>query len=186
MKKIFSLLTIIFIVVSITQAQIKPIHFKKLQEFLPTMELKDLKRGKPTGATQTVMGFATSEASVQYSEIVKESANNDPMFAPEPKSIKIKISDAIGIPYMLAGFMYMQEYENETEDGYEKSVLINNRYKGKEEAQTGETKSCRISFAVANRYSVELEASGISDSQLLHKLINSMKLEDLEKLTDTK
>ncbi|MGH2567779.1 MAG: hypothetical protein ACRDGA_05525, partial [Bacteroidota bacterium] len=136
MKTIAKLFFLLCALSLMAPAQQKVVHFKKLQEFLPSKELKGFKRGKPSGQTQTVMGMTVSEASVRY-----ESTNEGE--GPTP-SIEVKITDVMGTPMGAMALSMQQmvqgEYENETEDGYEKSVTLKGDYKGLEKAQTGEYK----------------------------------------------
>jgi hypothetical protein len=173
---------------SISAAQVKAVHFKKLQEFLPVIEIKDFKRMKPTGTSQTTMGMSTSETGVRYESIQKDTLPNSEGNVSEPsKSIEIKISDMIGMPYAAMAFQMQQEYENETEDSSQKSIALKGKYKGQEEIHKGESKSCKISFAIANRYVINLEASGIDSVKVLYDIIDTINLDNLEKLTtDTK
>lgn len=173
------LLTIaaLFFAVSLTafaqDQQLKVVHFKKIQAFLPSKAIEGYTRGKPTGSTQKNMGFSSSEASVRY-----EKATDSITY-----SIEIKIIDMSLIPYAAWAMAYQQmDYENETEDGYEKSVTIKEKYKGIEKASTGEYKSCSLEFVVGARFHVEIQASGIDDAKMLMTLADSMNLEKLEQL----
>jgi hypothetical protein len=156
------------------QQQQKVVHFKKLQPFLPTNAIEGYTRNKPTGSTQKNMGFSASEARVQY-----EKATDTATF-----SIEIKIVDMSLIPAATWAMIYQQmDLENETEDGYEKTVEVKKGMKGIEKAQTGDYKSCSLNFAVGNRFHVEMDASGIDDTKILYSLVNSMDLDKLAKLT---
>lgn len=150
----------------------KTVSFKKLQEFLPKVDLSGFSRLKPGGETSSAMGMSTSEARVNYEK------SGD-------ISIEVKISDLAGIPMAQMGLsmMGMTEFENETENGYEKSVKIQG-FPGTEKVDTAEDgKSCEIMLYVGNRFSVEIRGNGTSDATLLHKLLDDMKLGDLSKLT---
>jgi len=161
-------------------AQIKTVHFKKLQECLPSKDFKGFKREKPTGSTQTSMGMSTSEASVRYVSIPKDSMAE---VQTEPTiSLEAKINDMVMMPYALMPFSMQQDFENETEDGYEKSVKVLGKYIGREEARKGDSKSCHTTFGIANRFLVEVQASGTDDVKLLEQLLNGMDLAKLEKL----
>ena len=156
-----------------TQTTQKPVGFKKLQEFLPKIDLDGFRRLKPGGSTSSAMGMSTSEATLTYSKS-------------EEVSIEVKISDIAGVPFaqMGASMIGMTEFENETETGYEKSVKIQG-FAGTEKADnTEDTKSCEISLFVGNRFMVELRGTGTNDAALLHKLVNDMKLGDLSKVTE--
>ena len=160
-------------------AQPKIVGFKKLQLFLPGIELPGFERNKPTGRTQTVMGMTTSEASVEYAS---KSTGNENDTVPHIQ-IQIRIQDVTFMPYVLVAFSMMQQgNESETESGYEKAVSVKTVYPGKITAQTGEYKNCKIEFGVANRFLVQLEASNTSDPLILNKLIDKMDLENLAKV----
>jgi len=181
MKTMGLLLLSLVVVVPLLNGQGKAVHFKKLQEFLPAMELEGFERKKPTGQTQTTMGMATSEAKVRY--VTKQREQENEMEATEEPqlSIEITISDMGGTPYwQMAAMAYQQEFENETEDGYEKSVTVGKNYKGKESAQTGDYKHCTLEFVVG-RFLVKMEADNTDTVALLHNLAEKMKLADLEK-----
>jgi hypothetical protein len=149
----------------------KTVSFKKLQEFLPKVDLAGYTKGKPGGETSSAMGMSTSEAHVAYE---KEG----------DISIEVKINDIAGVPFaqMGASMMGMTEFENETENGYEKSVKVQG-FPGTEKVDNSEdNKSCEIMLIVGGRFQVELRGAGTSDAALLHKLLDDMKLGDLSKL----
>jgi len=181
--------TILFMVCVVTisgfiSAQGKAVHFKKLQEFLPSTDLPGFDRKRPSGQTQTNMGMTTSEAKVRY--VTKQvEQTNDVEAAMEPEqTIEVSISDFAGIPYgQMAMMAYQGEFENETEDGYEKSISVNKIYKGKESMHTGDYKNCSLEVAVGNRFLVKIEAQNTDDVKLLHTIVNSMNLAGLEKAT---
>lgn len=176
MKSIITIILVISVLtfVSAQDQQQKVVHFKKLQSFLPTKAIEGYTRGKPTGSTQKNMGFSTSEAEVRY-----EKATDTMTY-----SIEIKIVDMSLFPYAAWAMAYQQmDYENETEDGYEKTVTVAKNYKGMEKASTGDYKSCSLNFAVGNRFHVTMEASGLDDVKMLYSLVDAMDLEKLAKLT---
>jgi hypothetical protein len=149
----------------------KTVSFKKLQEFLPKVDLSGFSRLKPGGETSSAMGMSTSEAHVTYEK--------------DDISIEVKITDMAGVPMAQMGFsmMGMTEFENETETGYEKSIKVQG-FPGTEKTEsTEDSKSCEIMLFVGNRFSVELRGSGTNDASLLHKLLDDIKLGDLSKLT---
>jgi hypothetical protein len=158
----------------IPAAQQKVVHFKKLQEFLPAKDVAGFKRGKPSGQTSTAMGMATSEASVRYLKDGKES-----------QSIEVKIADVSGIPFgamaMSAVTLGQADFENETEQGHEKSVTIAG-YKGTEEVRRGSTSSCKLGLVVGGRFMVEVNGIGFSDPAALRALAEGMNLGGLEKV----
>jgi len=153
----------------------KTVSFKKLQEFLPKIDLSGFSRLKPGGETSSAMGMSTSEAHVTYE---KGSGDNS-------ITIEVKINDIAGVPFaqMGASVIGMTEFENETENGYEKSVKVQG-FAGTEKVDNSEdNKSTEIMLFVGNRFTVELRGNGTSDAALLHKLLDDMKLTDLSKLT---
>ncbi len=161
--------------VSALPAQQKAVNFKKLQEFLPRIDLPGYSKGKPGGQTSTVMGMSTSEATLMYTQ-----SGGD-----ESASIEVKISDMAGVPYSALGASLMgaTEYENQTETGYEKSVKIQG-FPGTESVENVEdSKTSRITLVVGGRFMVELSGEGTSDVSLLRKLVDSMNLSELAKVT---
>jgi hypothetical protein len=156
-----------------TTAQQKVVHFKKLQEFLPTKDVPGFKRGKPSGQTSAAMGMATSEASIRY---LKEGKDE--------QSIEVKVADVSAIPFGLAAMSAAQlaqgDFENETEQGYEKSTSVAG-YRGTEEVRKGNTSSCKVALVVGNRFMVEVSGTGFADPANLRSLAESMKLSGLEK-----
>lgn len=178
MKTTVTVLLLTVLMAPLTMTQTKVVSFKKLQEFLPAAALKGFDRKKPTGQTQSAMGMTTSEAKVRYVQPPDTSGKEE--YVPL-QSVEITISDMAGIPYgQMAAMQYNQDFENETEDGYEKSVVIKG-YRGKEAARTGDSKSCNLEFVVGNRFIVKLEGDNFSDTATLHTLIDSMDLAKLEK-----
>jgi hypothetical protein len=166
-------------------AQIKTIHFKKLQECLPTKVFKGFEREKPSGRTQSAMGMSTSEASVEYLQPMKEDLKEGEEPPPQV-GISVKIQDMVGMPYALMMFSGMQEFENESEDGYEKTVTVLEKYRGIEKGQTGDDTSMTVNFGVANRFLVEVEIRRSSDSALMKEVLGAIDLAKLEKLPDAK
>lgn len=155
---------------SLGAQQQKAVNFKQLQEFLPKIDLPGYTKGKPTGQSSSAMGMSSSEASLKY---VKDE-----------ETVEVNISDVTGVPMALAGLALMgaTEFENQTENGYEKSVKIQG-FPGTEKAETGESKSAEIQIIVGNRFIVRVSGSGMSDAALLRKLLDSMNLAGLAKLT---
>jgi hypothetical protein len=185
MKKLCLVLALVVLAGSISTAQVKAVHFKKLQEFLPAKEIKNFKRLKPSGTTQTNMGMSTSEAAVRYesTQVDTVTTSEGTVVAP-PKSIEIKISDMLSMPYAAMAFQMQPESESETEESSQKTLMIKGKYKGQEEIQKGENnKSCKISFGVANRYIVNLELNGVDDAKILYDILDMINLDGLEKLT---
>lgn len=152
----------------------KTVHYKKLQEFLPKIDLPGFTKGKPGGSTTTAMGMAVSEATLTY-----EKPGGD-----LPTTIEVKISDTAGMPFAQLGTQLIEamEFENETETGYEKSIKVQG-FAGKETVNNSEDgKSAEIVLSVGGRFIVELNAEGTSEAPLLHKLLDAMNLTGLGKL----
>jgi len=162
------------VLVSSLPAQQKAVNFKKLQEFLPKIDLPGFTKGKPGGQTSTVLGMSTSEATLSYEKSGGE----------YPPTIEVKISDIAGVPFgqMGAQMAGATEFENETETGYEKSVKIQG-FPGTEKVDNSEEgKSAQVILFVGSRFMIELTSSGTSDVALLHKLLDAMPLGELAKL----
>jgi hypothetical protein len=171
----FLVLATTFVFLAAGQTQQKVISFKRLQEFLPKIDLSGFTRLKPGGETTSAMGMSTSEAHITYE---KGSGDN-------PITIEVKITDMAGVPFAQIGasLMGITEFENETETGYEKSIKIQG-YSGTEKVDNSEdNKSAEIQLFVGSRFSIELRGSGTSEAALLHKLLDDMKLGELAKLT---
>ena len=180
MRSIIISLLVAF-VVTLMPAQVKVVHFKKLQECLPSKAMTGFDRKKPIGQTQSAMGMSTSEASVQYQEPYKEGKEGETV--PPQVSFTVKIQDMAAIPYALMPYAWMQESESESEDGYSKTVTVNGTYKGMEEGKTGDSKSCKLTFGVANRYIVSIEVENKQDDKFLKSIVDVVDLAKLEKLT---
>lgn len=185
MKHSFITLLALSLFVLAADAQIKAIHFKKLQECLPAKEMTGFDRQKPDGRTQTGMGMSTSEASVEYVQKAKEDVKEGEELPPQVE-IRVKIQDMVGMPYALMMFSTMQDFENETEDSYERSVTVLGKYKGIEKGQTGDDKSVTTSFGVANRFLIEVEIRHSDDAALIKQALGAIDLAKLEKLPEAK
>jgi len=183
MKKLSLIVIILVLVSSVTAAQVKTVHFKKLQEFLPSKEIKNFKRLKPSGTSQTTMGMSTSEAKVRYEEIRKDTLLAEGQEPVPIKTIDIKIGDMVAVPYLAMAFQMMGDSESESEESSQKTVMVKSKYKGQEEIYKGQNGSCKIGFAVANRYVITLEALYMNDVKVLYDLIDTIDLDNLEKLT---
>jgi hypothetical protein len=154
-------------------AQVKVVSFKKLQTFLPNITLDGYTREKPTGSSASVSGISTSLANVQYTQTTDP--DNPP---PQTITIETSISDMASVPYALTAFtaMIQANYESETETGYEKAMMVKELYPGKLSADTSETKSIKLEFAVGNRYFVTVAVNGSADMILINKMIDPMDL----------
>ena len=187
-----TILTVFMAVAGLGQQKV--VHFKKLQEFLPTAAVKDFKREKPTGTTQTAMGMSTSEASVRFTRTVKEMQEMEDEAGKKRKEevdvtheITIKISDMSAMPFAVWAMAFQQQdYENETEEGHEKSTTVKEAYKGVEKVQSGSYRSCQLQFSVGSRFLVEANGSGTDDVKLLYTFVESMDLAKLEKTVPDK
>ncbi len=172
MRKTMALIVMAFMCCALVvtgQAQQKTVNFRELQKFLPTADVPGFTKGKPGGQTSSAMGMSTSEATLHYVN------GND--------RIEVTITDMAGIPFASMGVSMMgaAEFENQTENGYEKSVKIGG-FSGTEKVDNGQYKSAEISLFVANRFMVKVAGHGTSDVALLRKLIESINLADLAKL----
>ena len=146
------------------------VNFKQLQGFLPKADLAGYTKGKPGGETTSVMGMSSSEATLNY----EKSAGG---------TIEVKIADTAGVPMAALGMgmIGMTEYENETENGYDKSIKVQG-FPGTEKVERGEYKSAEISIVVAKRFMVELKCVDCDDIANLKKLVEGMDLGGLAKL----
>ncbi|MEX0602818.1 MAG: hypothetical protein WD295_05725 [Bacteroidota bacterium] len=164
----------------ILSAQTKVVHFRKLQEFLPTTAPEGFVRKKPTGQTSTTMGMSTSTATVKYDKVEKQTVEGEGTEDVVVGSLTVEIQDISLIPMMAMALAMQSDFENETEDGFERSVTVKKRYKGKEKATTEEYKSCELEFSVANRFLIKLQGSSFDDIAILHTLAESIDLAKLE------
>ncbi len=152
-------------------AQQEAIHFKTLEQMLPSAQLAGFTRQKPTGSTQKTMGMAISEASVRYAR---------PPSSSDHVTLTAKITDMVGMP-MMGGLamMAMGSQESETDTSRTRTVTVQ-KHKGSEETSTGTSKSCKLSIPVASRFMVEISGSNTDDAKLLYALADSMALDKLE------
>ncbi len=170
-------LVVLFALLIPSFAQVKVIGFKKLQQFLPT-EVKGFDRQKPTGSTQTVMNLTMSEAEVKFISKPHESeADTTPTI-----EISIAIHDALLMPYMVIPLTMMQQnYEAETETGYEKTYMVKGTYVGKLAGMTSDSKNCKLDFGVNNRFLISIEAQGTDDAALVIGIAEKLNIEGLTK-----
>lgn len=150
------------------------VNFRTLQQFLPAAELAGYVRKKPTGQTSSAMGMSSSEAQVVY-----QRAREDPDGTP---TVTVTITDFAGNPgAAFASMAFAFEVNEETDEGYKKTIRVQD-YKGLEEARTRpDDKSCEITVLVANRFMIKLEGYRMAEAALLHRLLDSMKLAQLER-----
>jgi hypothetical protein len=172
---------------------LKIVNFKKLQEFLPAKAPIGFTRQKPKGQTMTSSGVSTSNASVEFTAPKKikelqtiDDGKQDSVEADVTWRATIDIADYAGLGEGMAASLQMiagMEFENETENGHEKSITFNS-YKGIEKVSSGEnSNSCSMQLVVGNRFLVNAAGDGFSDVTILQALLNSM---DLKKLEETK
>lgn len=148
-------------------AQPQVYYYKELQRLLPEGDFGAYKRGRPTGETSSMMGFATSWAQVIYRSDSGTSRS----------SISVKITDMVSIPT----YMSMSgDIDKETETGYKKTVVYKTiRVLEIYDSSTGEGK---LQLPVANRFLVEITGSGIESTRPLYGLLDKLNLDGLQKL----
>ena len=159
------MLLLLFVASALAQPQVY--HFKQLEPFLPEGDFGAYKRGKPTGETSSMMGFATSWAQVIYRADTDTSRS----------TISVKITDMLSIP----SYMYVaSDVDKETETGYEKTVL----YNGIRVLETYDSTSeeGKLQLPVENRFLVEVTGTGMKSTTLLYNLLDRLNLQALEKL----
>lgn len=171
------ILLFVIIVSAMITAQEKVVHFKKLQEYLPSLTVQKFKREKPTGSTQTVMGFKVSLAEVRYTEEIPETD-----YETIARNVSIKITDATLYQAALVSYLYLTDYESETDDGYEKSYMVNEKYRGILRVTNGDYKSASIQFAVGQRFLLEVNVDNSDSVDFLLSFINDMNLDNLSTL----
>ncbi|HAP35128.1 MAG TPA: hypothetical protein DCQ28_03990 [Bacteroidetes bacterium] len=174
-------------------APLKIINFKKLQEFLPTKAPEGFTRQKPKGQTMSSSGISSSNASVEFTSPKKikelqtmDDGKQDSVEVDVTWSATIDITDYAGMGEGMSAALQMiggMEFENETENGYEKSVKFKD-YKGIEKVSSQEnSNSCSLQLVVGNRFLVNANGNNFADVTILHSLLNSM---DMKKLEQTK
>jgi hypothetical protein len=174
-------------------APLKIVSFKKLQEFLPAKAPAGFTRQKPKGQTMTSSGISSSNASVEFTAPKKikelqtmDDGKQDSVEVDVTWNATIDIADYAGLGEGMAASLQMiagMEFENETENGYEKSTSFKS-YKGIEKVSSHEnSNSCSIQLVVGNRFLVNATGDGFSDITILQALLNSI---DLKKLEETK
>jgi hypothetical protein len=194
MKQLVFSLMMIFISIGTAQdaKPVKVIHFKELQKFLPAKAPEGFTREKPKGQTVTSSGVSTSNATVtftaQKTERQTETMDDgtiDSVDADITWTVTIDINDYAGLGDAMAASLQMissMEYENETDDGYDKSTSFNG-YKGIEKSNAhGYDRSCELQLVVGNRFLVNATGSGFADVSVLQSLLYSMDLKKLEAL----
>ena len=168
----------------------KVVNFKKLQEFLPTKAPAGFTRQKPKGQTMSSSGISTSNALVEFTAQKKikelqtmDGGKQDSIEVDVTWSATIEITDYAGMGEGMSASLQMiagMEFENETENGHEKSVTFKN-YKGIEKVSSGENSySCSIQLVIGNRFLVNANGNGFADVLILQSLLNTMDLKKLE------
>ena len=175
-----------------TAVPVKVVHFKELQKILPAKASEGFLREKPTGQTVSSSGISSSTASVEFTAMKKEKqlqtmddGKQDSVEVDVPLNAKIEITDYAGMGEGMNAVFQMitgMQYENETEDGYEKSTVFNG-FKGIEKSHVQEySRSCELQLVVGDRFLVTANGSGFADAAVLHFLLNQMELKMLEKM----
>jgi hypothetical protein len=197
MKKIIFLFIVVLCALQLTAqtqpAPLKIVNFKKLQEFLPTKASDGFTRQKPKGQTMSSSGMYTSNASVEFTAPKKikelqtmDDGKQDSVDVDVTWTASIEITDYAGMGEGMSASLQLiagMEFENETENGYEKSVKFK-EYKGIEKISTQENShSCSLQLVVGNRFLVNATGNGFADIAILRSLLDSM---DLKKLEQTK
>lgn len=168
----------------------KIINFKKLQEFLPVKSPEGFTRGKPKGQTTSTSGFSSSSASVEFSAPKKEKqlqtmddGKQDSVEVDVTWTATAEIFDYAGMGEGMSATLQMLQgmaFENETENGYEKSTTYK-AYKGIEKSSSQEySRSCSIQLVVGNRFMVNANGNGFADTAILQKILDAMDLKKLE------
>lgn len=190
---LFIVLTTLQLTAQTQTATVKVINFRKLQEFLPLKAPEGFTRLKPKGQSMSSSGISTSNASVEFTAPKKikelqtlDDGKQDSVEVDVTWSATIEITDYAGMGEGMSASLQMiggMEFENETENGYEKSVKFKD-YKGIEKVSTQEnSNSCSFQLVVGNRFLVNANGNGFSDITILQSLLNSI---DLKKLEETK
>lgn len=174
------------------QETVKPkvIHFKELQKFLPAKAPVGFTREKPKGQTVSSSGVSSSTASVEFTAQKKErrlqtmdDGSQDSVDVDVTWSAMIEITDYAGMGEGVVASMQMMagmEFDNESEDGYERSATVNG-YKGIEKSRSEEySQSCGLQLTVGSRFIVNATGNGFADAGLLRDLLESMDLKKLE------
>lgn len=183
MRKFIPLLYFVFLlpiaIAQETQNGEEVVHFRKLQECLPTYTPEGFIREEPTGSTGTLLGIAASEAIVQYSKSVSDEDIE------LPTRIEVKISDNVFIPLTEIGMKFISDYENETEDGYEKTTTIQG-YRAIETVDDYDIPYCKLAILVENRFFVEVEGYYMIDIPMLKKIAESINFKKLKELKENR
>lgn len=142
------------------------INFKKLIDYLPS-SISGYTAEKPEGQTINAMGMSYSEANVRY---VK--GNDD---------ITIKLFDYNASYSIYAGLTIWAQsgIELENSDGYEKSYKTGIEHAYGWEKYNIPNKRAELMIAIGYRFVLSIEASNMSNTDLVKSIANSMKLKEL-------
>ena len=135
-------------------------------------------------------GISTSNALVEFTAQKKikelqtmDGGKQDSVDVDVTWTASIEITDYAGMGEGMSASLQMiagMEFENETENGHEKSVTFKN-YKGIEKVSSGENSySCSIQLVIGNRFLVNANGNGFADVLILQSLLNTMDLKKLE------
>lgn len=187
---ILFLIVITYFVSAQNAAPVKVIHFKELQKFLPAKAPEGFIREKPKGQTVSTSGVSSSTASVEFTAQKKErqlqtmdDGSQDSVDVDVTWSAMIEITDYAGMGEGVVASMQMMagmDFDNETENGYERSVAVKD-YKGIEKSNTQEySRTCGLQLTVGSRFIVNATGNGFADAGILRGLVESMDLKKLE------
>lgn len=142
---------------------VQPVSFRDLQTVFP--EVGGWEREKPTGQRMN-MPVPFSEAEIEYRK--------------DDARIELKIMDSGLNQILIAPFSaFLQAgYEQETENGYQKSLTVKG-YPGWEEFDT-DSNHGQLNALVGKRFIVSIEGNGIKDTKLLHEFAGKLDLKKLE------
>lgn len=166
-----------------------PVHFKELQKCLPKKGPAGFTAGKPKGQTMSSTGFTTSTASVEFTAPKKEKqwqtledGKQDSVDVDVTWTVKTEIMDYAGLGEGMSAALTMvtdMQFENETEDGSEKSTTVNGM-KGIEKTHTAEgSHSCSFRLVYGGRFLITMDGDGFSDTGILKAFIDAMELKAL-------
>ena len=170
-------------------APVTPVHFKELQKCLPKKGPAGFTAGKPKGQTMASTGFTTSTASIEFTAPKKEKqwqtlddGKQDSVDVDVTWTVKTEIMDYAGLGEGMSAALKMvtdMQYENETEDGSEKSTSVNGM-KGIEKIHSAEgSYSCSYRLVYGGRFLITMDGDGFSDTGILKAFVDAMDLKTL-------
>lgn len=171
---------------------IKTIHFKELQKCLPVKAPEGFTREKPKGQSVSTSGISSSNASVDFTARKTEKrlqtsddGKQDSVDTDVTWTASVEIVDFAGMGEGMAASLQMiagMQFENESDDGYEKSVTFNG-YKGIEKTHAqDESRSCSLQLVVGDRFIVTANGNGFADVSILQALMTAADLKKLAAL----